>query len=140
MRAHMLSECGRGLQKLLEELRILGRCSIGDGLKDSLSIALDASERTLVLMGCKEIESSEEKAEVFMVEPFDIKSESWSSLKGDLWLGLSGDVSVEGSAGALRAFVDKPFLVVSIVASSENRAYDLARKALEEICLEMKYI
>ncbi|MEM1873720.1 MAG: hypothetical protein QXS85_02775 [Acidilobaceae archaeon] len=118
----------------MESLETLGRCVLGDGLKDALGIAIDSSGRQIALVGCRE-GAAVEKAEVSVIEPFKTGEESWESMRGDLWLGLSGDVSVDGVAGALRLFTREPFVLIAISASSEKRAFELALRTLESLCL-----
>lgn len=134
VKAHVLSECGRGLLELLRRVAALGDCSLGEGLLDALSIASDAGDRELVLVGCVE-PASGDWVEVSTIPPLtDLEGVARAVESGSLWPGLAGDVSVDGSVEALRVFLARAFTVVRVSAVTSESAYELALEALRKLC------
>lgn len=127
----MLSSCGRGLLKLLEMGR-LGRCEIGEGLTDPLTIVSEARGRSIVIVGC--LEGEEERVRIYEVEPTR-GTPAWEEIRGDLQLSLGGDVDVRGIAGVLRLFAEKPYRVVEVAGGEEEKVYNASLRALKDICL-----
>lgn len=134
VKAHALSECGRGLLELLESVKTVGICELGEGLTDALSIAASAESGELILLGC--VEPSEgDWVEVVSASPLTDAAAVWEAVRsGALWLGLAGDVSVDGSVDALRVFLGRPFTVVRVSATTSGAAYGLALGALKKLC------
>ncbi|MEM4444025.1 MAG: hypothetical protein QXJ21_01545 [Thermofilum sp.] len=134
VKAHVLSECGRGLLELLERVKTLGSCTLGEGLADALSIADMAGDRELILVGCVE-PAAGDWVEVSTVSPPEGAAGALELVEsGGLWLGLAGDVSVDGSIDALRVFLGRPFTAVRVSAATSSAAYRLALEALERLC------
>lgn len=134
VKAHVLSECGRGLLELLERVKALGSCTLGEGLIDALSIAGAAGNRELVLVGCVEPAAGDWVEVLTVTPPADTAGLLNVIESGGLWPGLAGDVTVDGSVDALRLFLEKPFTVVRVSATTSSAAYRLALEALEKIC------